>query len=178
MPVYWTIKPKAPGNIAGAFALADAEGAEYWLDLKPHLSMGPRGFVRMITISAAFLALPLLAVLGSPVLWGLLPFAGLALWGLWYALSRNATERQRLHEGLHLTRDAITITRSNPRAPDQHWTANPYWVRLRLTDKGAKVDNYLTLEGGGRTVELGAFLSAAERARLHDDLSLALRHLR
>lgn len=178
MPVHWTITPQAPGNAPGAFALSRDDGAEYRLDLSPHISMGPQGFARIILISAGFLALPLLAVLGTPVLWGLLPFAGLALWALWYALSRNAAERGRLHEDLTLTRDAITLTRTNPRAPDQHWQANPYWVRVRLADKGAKVDNYLTLEGGGRTVELGAFLSPEERAALHDELSLALRHLR
>ncbi len=162
----------------GAFAVSKNEGAEYRLSLSPNISMGPRGFARMIALSAGFLALPLLAVLGTPVLWGLLPFAGLALWGLWYALSRNAAERERLHEELRLTHNEIKITRNNPRTPTQHWHANPYWVRLNLQEKGGKVENYLTLEGGGRVVELGAFLSPEERAKLHDDLSLALRHLR
>jgi uncharacterized membrane protein len=178
MPAYWTITPQAPGITPGAFALAQADGASYRLELTPHLSMGAHGFARMIAISAAFLALPLLAVLGTPVLWGLLPFAGLALWALWYALTRNAAERGGLREVLSLTREAIEITRTNPHAPVQHWQANPYWVRLTLTNKGAKVENYLTLEGAGRVVELGAFLSPEERATLHDELSRALRHLR
>lgn len=132
----------------------------------------------MIAISAAFLTLPLIAVLGTPVLWGLLPFAALALWALWYALSRNASERRKLREELRLTRDTIEITRINPNAPAQHWQANPYWVRIKLEPKGARVENYLTLEGGSRVVELGAFLSPEERVALHDDLALALRHLR
>jgi uncharacterized membrane protein len=178
MPAYWTITPQAPGITPGAFAVAKADGATYRLELTPNLSMGARGFARMIAISAAFLALPLLGVLGTPVLWGLLPFAALALWGLWYALSRNARERATLREELILTREAIEIIRINPRAPAQHWQANPYWVRLQLTHEGAKVANYLTLDGGGRVVELGAFLSPDERAALHDDLERALRHLR
>lgn len=178
MPTYWTISPLAPGNTPGAFALANADGAEYRLALTPNLSMGPVGFARVILISATFLALPLLGVLGTPVLWGLLPFAGLVLWGLWYALQRNSTERQMLREDLRLTRDRIEITRTNPRKPVQTWQANPYWVTLNLTDKGAQVENYLTLEGSGRVVELGAFLSPEERASLYDDLSRALRHLR
>lgn len=178
MPAFWTINPQAPGTAPGAFALSPTEGAEYRLSLTPNLSMGTQGFARIIAISAAFLALPLLAVLGTPVLWGLLPFAGLALWSLWYALTRNAADRQRLSEELRLTRDAIEITRTNPRAPAQHWQANPYWVRVQLQDKGAVVENYLTLEGAGRVVELGSFLSPDERATLHNDLALALRHLR
>ena len=178
MPIHWTIRPQAPGITPGAFALASGDRAEYRLELVPNLSMGRVGFVRMIAISAGFLALPLLAVLGTPVLWGLLPFAGLALWGLWYALQRNSVERQTLREDLLLTRESIELVRTNPRKPAQHWQANPYWVRLRLTEKGAPVENYLTLEGAGRAVELGAFLSPEERATLHDDLSRALLHLR
>ncbi len=178
MPVYWKISPQAPDAMSGAFCVAKEDGAEYHLALTPNLSMGPVGFARVIAISAAFLALPLLGVLGTPVLWGLLPFAGLALWALWYALSRNSAERQTLREDLHLTRDTIEIHRTNPRQPPQHWQANPYWVRLKMIDKGAQVENYLTLEGAGRVVELGAFLSPEERATLYDDLSRALRHLR
>lgn len=178
MPVHWTIRPQAPGIAPGAFALAAGDGAEYRLRLTPNLSMGRVGFVRMIAISAGFLALPLLAVLGTPVLWGLLPFAGLALWGLWYALQRNRAERERLREELRLTRESIELRRFNPRAPAQHWQANPYWVRVKLKEKGAPVENYLTLEGAGRVVELGAFLSPEERAEIHDELTRALRHLR
>ncbi len=178
MPVHWTITPQAPGTRPGAFALAQSDGAEYRLDLTPHVSMGPKGFVRMISISAVFLTLPLLAVLGTPVLWGLLPFAALALWALWYALSRNASDRQKLREEMCLTRESIKITRINPNTPPQHWQANPYWVRVKLATEGAQLENYLTLEGGSRVVELGAFLSPEERAALHDNLTRALRHLR
>lgn len=178
MPAYWTITPKAPGTLPGAFALARTEGAEYHLALTPNLSMGNVGFARVILISAGFLALPLLGVLGTPILWGLLPFAGLVLWGLWYALQRNSRERRALREDLLLTRDRIKILRTNPRHPEQCWEANPYWVRVKLTEKGAPVENYLTLEGAGREVELGAFLSPEERAAIFDELSRALLHLR
>lgn len=178
MPAIWTITPKASGIAPGAFAVAQSDGAEYRLDLSPHLSMGPQGFVTIIGISAGLLALPLIGVLGTPVLWGLIPFAGVALLGLWYALQRNGRERSALREELRLTREVIEITRINPRKPEQHWQANPYWVRLSLLEKGGPVENYLTLNGGGRAVELGAFLSPEERAALHDELGRALRHLR
>ena len=178
MPAYWTITPKAPGTAPGAFALVQDGGAEYRLSLTPNLSMGNRGFARVIMISAGFLVLPMLGVLGTPILWGLLPFAGLALWGLWYALQRNSHDRRSLREDMRLTREQIEILRTNPRGPEQRWQANPYWVRVKLTEKGGRVENYLTLEGAGRVVELGAFLSPEERAALYDDLSQALRHLR
>jgi len=178
MPASWTITPKAPGTSPGAFALATAVGAEYKLLLRPNISMGNRGFVRVIGLSAFFLALPLIGVLGTPVLWGLLPFLGLALWALWYALMRNRTDRESQQEILRLTRDEIELTHMTPRKPPQHWKANPFWVNISLKEKGGPVENYLTLRGAGREVELGRFLSPEERATLHDDLSRALRHLR
>jgi len=178
MPVQWTITPQAPGALPGAFAIAQGSDAHYALHLMPNLSMGNVGFVRVIAMAAFFLALPLLGVLGTPILWGLLPFMGLALWGLWVALMRNRRDQTTLAEDLFLTRDQITLTRTSPKRTPQHWQANPHWVRLTLTAKGGPVENYLTLSGAGREVELGAFLSPEERATLHDELSLALRHLR
>ena len=177
MPVTWTITTKAPDTLSGAFVLRD-DARAFHLHLSPHLSMGPRGFVRVMTFCAVFLALPLLGVLGTPVLWGLLPFMGLALWGLWTALTWNQRDRLRLAEDLHLTPDAITIRRENPRQPAQEWQGNPYWTSLHLREKGGPVENYLTVKGAGREVELGAFLSPEERAQLHDDLTRALQLMR
>ena len=178
MPAIWTITPKTPGMRPGVFALPEAEGVQYRLDLRPNISMGNPGFVRVIGISALFLALPLLGVLGTPVLWGLLPFAGAALWAIWYALMRNRRDRAELRETLHLSRDRLDVTRHDPRKPARHFHANPYWVKLSLKEAGGPVENYLTLSGAGREIELGAFLSPEERAQLHDELAQALRHLK
>lgn len=149
------------------------------IELTPNQSMGPRGFVVVIALTAAMLALPMIAVLGTAVLWGLLPFMGAALWALWYALRRNSAERASLRETLILTRDHIALTRHEPRArAPLTWEANPYWVQLHLRDAGGPVDHYLTLQGGGREVELGAFLSPEERIALHDDLTRTLTRMR
>ncbi len=126
-------------------------------------------------------ALPLIALLGTPVLWGILPFFALAIWGMWYALERNTRDGQ-LSEVLLLTRQTLDLTRHNPRGPDQSWRANPYWVQLRLQPDGGPVENYITLRGAeagtGRIVELGAFLSPGERATLFAELTDALQRVR
>ena len=59
----------------------------------------------------------------------------------------------------------------------RRWHANPFWVRLRLFD-GERVEKYLTLQGNGREIELGAFLSPGERQSLYDALGTALARLR
>lgn len=124
-----------------------------------------------IGATAGAFALPLLAVVGTVALWFLLPFIAATVALVWAMLKRSWTDGQ-LREDLTLTHDRVSILRTNPRAPAQRWEANPFWVRTVLHPK--PVENYLTLTGGDREVELGRFLSPEERAALHVVLSDAL----
>lgn len=143
------------------------------LHLWPHRSLTQRGFVWFIAITAALIVLPVLAVLGSPVLWMLLPFPVLALAAIWFALRRNQRDTEIL-EDLVLTPDRITLLRHGPHGQRKEWQANPHWVRITLHPTGGPVPNYLTLRGEGREVEIGAFLSEDERIALRADLAAAL----
>lgn len=153
------------------------EGAARRMRLWPHRSLPRKGFVWFIGGTAALIALPLLAVLGSPVLWGLLPFLMLSLLGIWMALQRNNRDRDILEE-LTLTPARIRLTRQGPRSTRAEWEANPHWVRVALHRTGGPVPNYVTLTGGPRVVEIGAFLSEDERTALSHDLDRALAGLR
>ena len=152
-------------------------GPERHLHLWPHRSLPKAGFVWFIGGTVAVIALPMLSVLGSPVLWGVLPFAGLAVAGVWFALSRSYRDAE-IVEDLALTDRTITLTRHGPRGRRQEWQANPHWVRPVLHATGGPVPNYLTLQGGPREVELGAFLSEGERVALSDELDRALARMR
>lgn len=147
------------------------EGAR--LHLWPYRSLPRRGQVWFLAATIALIAVPLLSVLGSPVLWGVLPFFILAVSGLWYALNRSFRDAE-IVEDLVLSPDRVTLTRHGPHGRRQDWAANTHWVRPVLHPSGGPVPNYLTLQGGPREVELGAFLSAEERLRLSDELSAAL----
>lgn len=63
------------------------------LHLWPHRSLTQRGFVWFVGLTVALIAVPLLAILGSPVLWGLLPFIGATVWAIWFALRKNGRDR-------------------------------------------------------------------------------------
>jgi len=143
------------------------------LQLWPHRSLSEKGFAGFILATFGLLLLPLFAVLGTPVMWGLLPFLMAALALLWVALRRSFADG-RLSEELSLWPDRIELIRTNPRGPAQSWAANPYWVRVALRPSGGPVANYVTLSGAGREVEIGAFLSPEERLELRADLDAAL----
>jgi uncharacterized membrane protein len=108
------------------------------------------------------------------VLWGLLPFLLLAVWGMYFALQRNHRARQ-IMEILTLEGDMARLTRTDPSGAEQAWDCNRYWTTVSKYDAEGPVPHYVTLRGMGREVEIGAFLSEEERIALFDDLKRALK---
>ncbi|WP_338118589.1 MULTISPECIES: DUF2244 domain-containing protein [Paracoccus] len=145
------------------------------LTLWPHRSLPKRGFVWFIAATAAFLSLPMLAVLGTQVLWGLLPFMVLAVGGVWLAIQLSYRSGQT-HEELVLGRARLEVRRHAPGRPERLWQTNSYWVRPSLRD--GPVEAYLTLTDGQREIELGAFLTPDERRSLCDELLRRLASVR
>lgn len=171
MPYDWlTPDTKAPDH-SGAFAQS-ASPDLLELRLWPYRSLPAKGFVIFIGVTAALMAMPLLATIGSAALWVLLAFICLALAAIWWALTRNIRDG-RLTEVLRIAPDRIELIRQGPRQADQNWAANPYWVTVQLYKTDGPVPEYLTLKGNGREVELGAFLTPGERLALAGEL----RHL-
>jgi len=142
------------------------------LTLWPHQSLTHNGFSGFIIATATMLALPLMAMLGTAILWILLAFFAAAIWGVWRAIMVNRRARL-IEETLVLSQGELLLTHRPAKGLAQTWSANPQWVVVHLRNDGP-VENYLTLTGGGREVELGAFLTAEERVDLADDLERRL----
>ncbi len=145
----------------------------YEVQLWPHQSLTGTGFVWVIGLAFGMICLPLIALLGSIVLWGILPFAMGSVALLWFGLKRSWRDRDIL-ETFVLTADAASLSRREADGTEKDWTANPYWVRVKRYEKVGRIEDYLTLEGGSRVVEIGAFLMPGERRRLEQDLVRAL----
>jgi len=143
------------------------------LRLWPHNSLPPQGLAAFILATFTMILIPVLTLLGSPVLWGLLPFALLAVWGMYHALQRNRKSRQIVEE-LTLDTEAAQLIRKEPSGAVKEWDCNRYWTTLTKYEKDGPVPHYITLKGMGREVEIGAFLSEEERISLYDDLTRAL----
>ncbi|PJE32101.1 Uncharacterized membrane protein [Pseudooceanicola antarcticus] len=144
------------------------------LELTPHRSLPPQGFAAVILTFFTLAMIPLTAFLGTMALWGLLPFALLATWGLWWGLRRSYADGL-ITEQLRIGEAETLLTRDGPRDSHAEWRCNTYWVRVTDHETGGPVPHYLTLSGNGREVEIGAFLSEDERKRLGPELRAAFR---
>ncbi|WP_171207701.1 MULTISPECIES: DUF2244 domain-containing protein [unclassified Ruegeria] len=147
---------------------------EQELRLWPHNSLPPRGAMGVVMGVFLFGLIPVLAMLGSAILWGLLPFLLITVLGLWLAIEMNYRARS-ISEVLTLSGTQARLVHHNPRKGDQIWTCNRYWARPEMHAKGGPVPHYVTLIGEGREVEIGAFLSEEERIALYDELTVKLR---
>lgn len=177
MPYEWVKRPDGAPEKSGASSHAQGDKVRAELHLWPYRSLPRRGFVLFIGATAIMLTIPLMAVLGTALLWGILPFIVLTVGGIWWALGRSYRDGE-LTEILTLTDARIALERRAPNGRVQSWEANPYWVQVRLHPAGGPVPDYLTLKGGDREVELGAFLTPEERRELAVELRQAIADLR
>ncbi len=159
MPYEWTTPPDA---------------ATQQMRLWPHQSLPPRGFAGFILATFVMILIPLLALLGSVLLWGLLPFALMAVAGMYFALQNNHRARQ-IEEILTLEDDRAHLIHTTARGEVKEWNCNRYWVQVLKYENDGPVPQYVTLRGQGREVEIGAFLSEDERIDLFEDLTRQLR---
>ena len=143
------------------------------LRLWPHRSLPRRGFAALILGAFTILTIPLYPLLGTFVLWGLLPFLLLVVAGLWWALERSYRSGEVIEE-LTITPQQSLLCRTEPDGRIREWSCNSYWARVKMHPKGGPVPFYVTLKGGGREVEVGAFLSEDERKALFTDIEHAL----
>jgi len=164
MPYRWTSPPSSAADPVARLSL--------W----PHRSLSRDGFVVFIAITFVLLMVPLLSLLGQAALWSVLPFP-LGAFALTWVLLRRSYDT-RLHEDLTLAPEVARLVHVDASGARQEWEANPYWVRVVLHRSGGPVENYLTLEGGPRVVEIGAFLSPQERVALRGELSDAFAEAR
>ncbi|SFJ16303.1 DUF2244 domain-containing protein [Celeribacter neptunius] len=187
MPYLWT--PSADSFLGPAGTRHDSsppptepeDGAPLLrLELWPHRSLKGKGFSAAIWLMFLGGLIPIVPFIGTIAFWVLLIFMMTALTALWTALRRS--DRDRLREELLIWHDRVTLSHWPEKGARLDWQANPYWLRLSLHPSNGKVEQYLTLKGGGpehtREVELGAFLSPEERERLYDELSRVVGRLK
>lgn len=139
------------------------------LRLHPHRSLPRRGFAAVIFLAFGLGILPLFGVLGTSLLWVILPFILLMVAGLWWGLERSYRDGD-IREELRCEDHHLTLIHHAKDGPAQIWRCNLHWARAELHPTQGPVPNYLTLAGNGRRVEIGRFLSEEERQQLFVEL--------
>ena len=81
-----------------------------WADV-PSLPL--KGFAIVIMLFFALITIPLAALVGTILLWGLLPFALMAIAALWWGLRRSYRDGEVL-EVLEIDGNDLVLTRTEP----------------------------------------------------------------
>ena len=119
------------------------------------------------TITGVTLAIAMLFVLQG--YWPVLPFAGLELAVLGWALSASM-RRRHWRENIEVSEGEIAIETTLDRALTRV-VFSRHWARIRLrTPFYALHPSRLVIESHGRAVEVGGFVNEEERRRLAERL--------
>lgn len=138
--------------------------------LKPHRSLGPKGFIILIACVALvnFAAGVAFWLLGA---WPVFFFCGVDIGLVWLAF-KYSYRQARAREYIRLEREALVVRRVDLHGQEKIWRLEPYWLRVECDaeDESAR----LRIWTHGRALTLGAFLSPHERRVLAVALREAL----
>ena len=140
--------------------------------LRPNCSATPAQ-VRAFFLVIALVSISIASAFAVMGFWPVLPFAGAELAFLWWCLS-HTSERARDTEVIDINDQTVHVARGR-RAPEQRWSFQRAWARIRVEPAPVRLHpSRLLLGSHGRHVQLGRFLSEDERLSLAGDLRRAL----
>jgi len=143
---------------------AAAPVVEQRIELAPNCSLTPQG-ARLFVGSLAVVTLGLAGFLASQGFWPVLPFAGLEIGLLAWAV-RASLLRGAEREVIVVSDDQVVIERRAP-GGSRHTVFPRHWARVTLRGpQRAQHPSRLTIESHGRACEVGRFLTEDERQRL------------
>jgi uncharacterized membrane protein len=131
------------------------------LELRPNRSLPERQFWLMLAgVAAIFLLMGVrFLLLGA---WPILPFMAVDTALLWWAM-RASYRSGRASEHLRLDAEGLELVRIAPHGTARRTRLTPWLARVELEQLGPD-QNRLWLHASGRRLNIGSFLSPAERA--------------
>jgi uncharacterized membrane protein len=157
--------------------MADAPPEQIFFDAKlsPHRSLPPQGFfwVMMLLAGISFCVSLGFVLAGA---WPVTGFFGLDV-VLVYLAFRLSYRSARQIENVRLTKAAFDVERVSIRGERRRWRFEPFWLRIVFEEED-EGQNRLLVSSHGKSMPLGAFLSAPERRRLALGLKTALTNWR
>ena len=138
--------------------------APFSIEIRPNCSLSVRG-ARLFFASACVMPLGMGGFLALKGFWPILPFAGLELALLAWAL--KVSLERRLHSQTITVTDADVSVESRASGRSERVVFPRHWAQVKLRRPAASLHpSRLTIESHGRQCELGSFLTEAERRGL------------
>ncbi len=148
-------------------------GDFYEMTLWPNRSFETKNLKFLLLIVFLGLIIPVLPFLGSMMGTVLLLFSMTTL-VTFGSLFLQSYSGGNLKETIRIDQNEISVTRIEADGRKLFWRANSYWAKVKLYPEGQIVQNYLTLTGGSREIELGAYLSPEERTLVSEKIETTL----
>lgn len=150
----------------------DGEAPFFSACLYPYRSLGPTGFIVVMTIvsTVCFIGGLTFWAIGA---WPIVGFFGLDVAIVWFAF-RASYRQARAHQEVVLSPRELLIRSVSARGAVAEVRLNPVWARLivdRIEDEGVV---RLAVTSHGRSHEIGRFLGPDERESFADALAAAL----
>ena len=144
--------------------------------LHPHRSLGPKGFLILMTALGAvsFITGVAFCMIGA---WPVMGFFGLDVALVYWAFKLNYRSG-RAYELVDVTPEVLTLTRVEPSGATEAFEVNPYWARVSLTTDRPDGRTSLRIIAQGRELLLGQFLTDDERHNFAVALTGALQTAR
>ncbi len=144
----------------------------YTVELKPHRSLGPKGFKALFIIGGAVSIVHVLFFLTSGA-WPIAMFFGLDFVALYGAFWLN-NHAARAREHVSLSRIELLIRKISPAGLAQEFRYNPFWTRLRIARHPELGVTSIKVVGQGAETAIGDFLYPEAREKLASDFTRAL----
>ncbi|MFZ9708183.1 MAG: DUF2244 domain-containing protein [Steroidobacteraceae bacterium] len=133
--------------------------------IAPHCSLSPRG-ARWFFASVCLLCLGVALPITFMGFWLVLPFAGLELGLLAWALKKSL-DRRHEQQIVTIEEQFVTIEECAPARPPSRVVFPRHWAQVRIRPGGSPLHpSRLTVESHGRRHELGRCLTEQERLGL------------
>tara|TARA_B100000700_G_C14503033_1_gene605013 strand:+ start:185 stop:550 length:366 start_codon:yes stop_codon:yes gene_type:complete len=113
--------------------------------------------------------IPIIPFMFEKTVFMFLPFSLSTIFLLYLCLTLNL-KKLKVYEMINIWPSLIEIKRFEINGKEKIWSSNPYWTKTNIYAADQKVENYLTLKGNGREVELGAFLGPNERLEIKEKI--------
>ena len=139
-------------------------GMQHRIELAPNCSLTPQG-ARLFVGSLALVTFAVAGLFAARGLWPVLPFAGLEIGLLAWAV--HASLRRGSEREVILVSDADVVVERQTPGGSRRTVFPRHWARVTLRDpQPAPHPSRLTIESHGRACEVGRFLTEDERRRL------------